>query len=119
MPTLVCREAKNERLKAKNWLPSAIFLVLFGRNLLTVQKAVIHAANTAVLKSYPQQNRRNGGICLEYMLDETVTTAGISSYSGLERLDSSPGPSIFRGIFRNTKFWRTLYIPKEIPEYLA
>ena len=60
------REAKNERLKAKNWLPSAIFLVLFGRNLLTVQKAVIHAANTAVLKSYPQRNRRNGGICLEY-----------------------------------------------------
>ena len=56
------REAKNERLKAKNWLPSAIFLVLFGRNLLTVQKAVIHAANTAVLKSYPQRNRRNGGI---------------------------------------------------------
>ena len=60
------REAKNERLKAKNWLPSAIFLVLFGRNLLTVQKEVIHAANTAVLKSYPQRNRRNGGICLEY-----------------------------------------------------
>ena len=53
------------------------------------------------------------------MRDETVTNAGISSYSGLERWDSSPGPSIFRGIFRNTKFWRTLYIPKEIPEYLV
>ena len=53
------------------------------------------------------------------MLDEIVTTAGISSYSGLERWDSSPGPSIFRGIFRNTKFWRTLYIPKDIPEYLV
>ena len=53
------------------------------------------------------------------MLDETVTTAGISSYSRLERWDSSPGPSIFRGIFRNTKFSNTSYIPKEIPEYLG
>ena len=53
------------------------------------------------------------------MRDETVTNAGISSYSGLERWDSSPGPSIFRGIFRNTKLSNTSYIPKEIPEYLA
>ena len=53
------------------------------------------------------------------MQDEAVTNAGISSYSGLERWDCSPGPSIFRGIFRNTKFWRTLYIPKDIPEYLV
>ena len=53
------------------------------------------------------------------MQDETVINAGISSYSGLERWDSSPGPSIFRGIFRNTKLSNTSYIPKDIPEYLA
>ena len=74
-----------------------------------------HSCSEIISATKPPKRRNMPG----NMRDETVTTAGISSYSGLERWDSSPGPSIFRGIFRNTKFWRTLYIPKEIPEYLA
>ena len=106
------RGAKNERLKAKKWRTGAILLKLFARTPTRSCPRCQHSYSRSTSGTKSPKRRDNAW----NMQDET---AGISTYSGLERWDSSPGPSIFRGIFRNTKFWRTLYIPKEIPEYLA
>ena len=61
-------------------------------------------------------NRRNmSGICgkLQCGIPETAGICGYSRFGIYERCET---PSIFRGIFRNTKLSNTSYIPKEIPE---
>ena len=64
-------------------------------------------------------NRRNmSGICGKLQCG-ILETAGICGYSRFGTQERYETPSIFRAIFRNTKFSNTSYIPKDIPEYLG
>ena len=65
----------------------------------------------------PPSRRNMSGICgkLQCGILETARICGYSRFGTQERCET---PSIFRGIFRNTKLSNTSCIPKDIPEYL-
>ena len=110
-PTFIAphpRGAKNERLKAEKVASECNFAHFFRKKPTRRARSSCprcqHSCSEITSATKPPK-RRN--------------MPGKSSYSALERWDSSSSPSIFRGIFRNTKLRRTLYIPKEIPENLV
>ena len=114
-------EQKNGAFEGEKGSPNAFLRDLFREKPLSRAKPTVSTADQLFRhhkhEVKPPSRRNMSGICGKLQCG-ILETAGICGYSRFGTQERCETPSIFRGIFRNTKLSNTSYIPKDIPEYL-
>ena len=107
--------------RGRNGVSECVFARPFREKPLSRAKPTVSTADQLFRhhkhEVKPRSRRNMSGICGKLQCG-ILETAGICGYSRFGTQERCETPSIFRGIFRNTKLSNTSYIPKDIPEYL-